>query len=288
MHLDCYWQVAGHWSDLRWDAEQLPRPGRDAARPGRAGLPDLPVDELVRQPPQPVLRRGRGGRATSCKRADGSTYVADVWHGTLPGLRHRRLHPTRDASAWFQVAAAPAARAGRGRLQDRLRRGRAGRRGGRQRHDRRRNCTTSTACSSTTPSPTVTREVAGHVMVWARSSFLGGQRHSAQWGGDTNCSYPAMASTLRGGLSHGLAGVPFWSHDAGGFTGTPTPDLYVRGPSSARCRRWCASTAPPAGCPGTSPASPTRARSAALRLRYRLHALPLLGRGRVGPDRRCR
>ena len=43
----------------------------------------------------------------------------------------------------------------------------------------------------------------GTRMVWARSSFLGGQRHSAQWGGDTNCSYPAMGSTLRGGLSHG-------------------------------------------------------------------------------------
>ncbi len=74
----------------------------------------------------------------------------------------------------------------------------------------------------------ITQEVAGHGMVWARSSYLGGQRHSAQWGGDTNCSYPAMGSTLRGGLSHGLAGVPFWSHDAGGFTGTPTPDLFVR------------------------------------------------------------
>jgi alpha-D-xyloside xylohydrolase len=37
-----------------------------------------------------------------------------------------------------------------------------------------------------------------------------------------------MASTLRGGLTHGLSGVPFWSHDAGGFNGTPTPDLYVR------------------------------------------------------------
>src|ERR671932_202613 len=74
----------------------------------------------------------------------------------------------------------------------------------------------------------VTREVAGHGMVWARSSYLGGQRHSAQWGGDTNCSYPAMASTLRGGLSHGLSGIPFWSHDAGGFTGTPGADLYAR------------------------------------------------------------
>jgi alpha-D-xyloside xylohydrolase len=74
----------------------------------------------------------------------------------------------------------------------------------------------------------VTREVNGHGLVWARSSFLGGQRHSAQWGGDTYTSYAAMSSTLRGGLSHGLSGVPFWSHDAGGFTGRPSDDLYIR------------------------------------------------------------
>jgi alpha-D-xyloside xylohydrolase len=37
-----------------------------------------------------------------------------------------------------------------------------------------------------------------------------------------------MSSTLRGGLSHGLSGVPFWSHDAGGFTGRPSDDLYIR------------------------------------------------------------
>ena len=72
------------------------------------------------------------------------------------------------------------------------------------------------------------RRSPGTRMVWARSSFLGGQRHAAQWSGDVNATYPAMASTLRGGLSHGLSGVPFWSHDAGGFHGTPDPDLYVR------------------------------------------------------------
>src|ERR1044071_7868711 len=31
----------------------------------------------------------------------------------------------------------------------------------------------------------VTREAHGHAMIWGRSSYLGGQRHAAQWGGDT-------------------------------------------------------------------------------------------------------
>ena len=59
-------------------------------------------------------------------------------------------------------------------------------------------------------------------------TYAGGQRHAAQWGGDPNCTYPALASTLRGGLSMGMCGHAFWSHDMGGFHRQPTADLYVR------------------------------------------------------------
>src|SRR5262249_14564777 len=74
-----------------------------------------------------------------------------------------------------------------------------------------------------------TEEVTGHSgLVWARSTFAGGQRHAAQWSGDVNCSFPAMAATLRGGLSMAMCGHAFWSHDVGGFTGHPSPELYAR------------------------------------------------------------
>jgi alpha-D-xyloside xylohydrolase len=65
-------------------------------------------------------------------------------------------------------------------------------------------------------------------LVWGRSTYAGGQRHAAQWGGDPNCTFQALASTLRGGLSFGLSGHAFWSHDIGGFHGEPTPEVYVR------------------------------------------------------------
>jgi alpha-D-xyloside xylohydrolase len=69
-------------------------------------------------------------------------------------------------------------------------------------------------------------------LVWGRSTYAGGQRHAAQWGGDTISTYQGLASTLRGGLSIGLSGHPFWSHDIGGFhlqpTHRPAPDLYIR------------------------------------------------------------
>jgi alpha-D-xyloside xylohydrolase len=75
----------------------------------------------------------------------------------------------------------------------------------------------------------VTRAVTGGPgMVWGRSTYAGGQRHAAQWGGDPNCTFPAMASTLRGGLSMAIVGHAFWSHDIGGFHHQPTPELFVR------------------------------------------------------------
>jgi alpha-D-xyloside xylohydrolase len=37
-----------------------------------------------------------------------------------------------------------------------------------------------------------------------------------------------MAETLRGGLSLGMSGFGFWSHDIGGFEGTPTAELFKR------------------------------------------------------------
>jgi alpha-D-xyloside xylohydrolase len=75
----------------------------------------------------------------------------------------------------------------------------------------------------------VTEEVTGRPgLVWGRSTYAGGQRHAAQWGGDPNCTFQGMASTMRGGLSMGVCGHAFWSHDIGGFHHTPTPELYTR------------------------------------------------------------
>jgi alpha-D-xyloside xylohydrolase len=37
-----------------------------------------------------------------------------------------------------------------------------------------------------------------------------------------------MAETLRGGISLGLCGFGFWSHDIGGFEGTPNAALFKR------------------------------------------------------------
>lgn len=68
----------------------------------------------------------------------------------------------------------------------------------------------------------------GEAVVFARSATCGSQRYPLHWGGDNSSSYPSMAETLRGGLSLGLCGFGFWSHDISGFNDTATPDLYKR------------------------------------------------------------
>ncbi len=68
----------------------------------------------------------------------------------------------------------------------------------------------------------------GEAVVFARSATCGGQKFPVHWGGDNSSTYPSMAETLRGGLSLGLCGFGYWSHDISGFNDTATPDLYKR------------------------------------------------------------
>lgn len=73
----------------------------------------------------------------------------------------------------------------------------------------------------------ITKSITGYPFIWARSSWAGSQRYPVHWGGDPATTNTAMAATLRGGLSIGLSGFTFWSHDIGGFV-TATPEDLLR------------------------------------------------------------
>ncbi|HCX44303.1 MAG TPA: alpha-xylosidase [Oscillibacter sp.] len=68
----------------------------------------------------------------------------------------------------------------------------------------------------------------GDSLVWGRSAYAGCQRYPVYWGGDSDSDYNGMYHSLRGGLSLGLSGFPFWSHDVGGYFCTPEPNVYIR------------------------------------------------------------
>lgn len=74
----------------------------------------------------------------------------------------------------------------------------------------------------------ITKEVTGDNIIWARSTWAGSQRYPLHWGGDAANTNTAMAATLRSGLSMGLSGFTFWSHDIGGFVQRTPEDIYRR------------------------------------------------------------
>ncbi|TWB09712.1 alpha-D-xyloside xylohydrolase [Nitrospirillum amazonense] len=65
--------------------------------------------------------------------------------------------------------------------------------------------------------------------LFSRASWIGAQRYPAQWGGDPQADWEGMAGNLRGGLSWGLSGAPYYATDVGGFyRDQRDPILYVR------------------------------------------------------------
>ena len=74
----------------------------------------------------------------------------------------------------------------------------------------------------------ITKQIHGESIIWARSAWAGSQRYPLHWGGDAPNTNYGMLSTLHGGLSLGLSGFAFWSHDIGGFVVPAPEDLYRR------------------------------------------------------------
>lgn len=72
----------------------------------------------------------------------------------------------------------------------------------------------------------LTRQVTGENIIWARAGWAGSQRYPVHWGGDAGKTFSAMAGTLRAGLSLGVCGFSFWSHDIGGFAGANDLQVY--------------------------------------------------------------
>ncbi|WP_029192249.1 alpha-xylosidase [Paenibacillus harenae] len=64
--------------------------------------------------------------------------------------------------------------------------------------------------------------------LFARSATAGGQKFPVHWGGDCYADYESMAESLRGGLSLGISGFGFWSHDIGGFENTAPVHVFKR------------------------------------------------------------
>ena len=68
----------------------------------------------------------------------------------------------------------------------------------------------------------------GEGIIWGRSAWAGSQRYPLHWGGDAATTNTGLLGTIREGLSFGLSGFSFWSHDIGGFVTQSPDELYRR------------------------------------------------------------
>jgi alpha-D-xyloside xylohydrolase len=113
--------------------------------------------------------------------------------------------------------------------------------------------------------------------LFTRATWSGGQRYPSQWGGDPQADWGGLAANLRGGVSWGLTGAPFYATDVGGFYGdTRDPILYVRWAQASVFSAHMRLHGIGAREPWSYGAEAERAATQALKLRYRL--IPYLHR----------
>jgi len=226
LHLDCYWQRFGRWSEMLWDEEMFPDP--------EAMLREIKamnfrvclwINPYIGTESERFLEADEKGYLL--KDRNGTSYVAGLWGDFHPPVGIVDF-TNPEAVAWFKGLLRPLLRQGVDVFKTDFGEGVPA-------DSRAHNGMTGEDLHNLYPLlyndvvAEVTAEETGRAgMVWGRSTYAGGQRHAAQWGGDPNCTYGGMASTLRGGLSMAACGHAFWSHDIGGFHRDPTPELYVR------------------------------------------------------------
>jgi alpha-D-xyloside xylohydrolase len=65
--------------------------------------------------------------------------------------------------------------------------------------------------------------------LFSRAAWAGQQKYPGQWGGDPQADWGGLAASIRGSLSWGMSGGPFFATDIGGFyRDQRDPVLYVR------------------------------------------------------------
>ena len=224
VHFDCYWMKALRWCDFTWDEDVFPDPEGMLARLHDRGLRvSVWINPYLGQA-SPLFREAADA-GYLVRTPDGDVWQWDLW---VAGMGLVDL-TNPDARAWF------AARV-RGLL------------------DQGVDCV-KTDFGERIPTDVVWHDGSdpqrmhnhyaqlynrtvfealeeargpGEAVVFARSATTGGQQFPVHWGGDCESTWVAMAESLRGGLSLGLSGFGFWSHDIGGFEGTPSADVFQR------------------------------------------------------------
>ncbi|MEU5820350.1 alpha-xylosidase [Streptomyces sp. NPDC047803] len=223
-HFDCFWMREYQWSDFRWDPDVFPDPEGMLARLKERGLRiSMWINPYIAQKSALFAEGAELGHLV--RRPNGDVWQWDLWQ---PGMALVDF-TSPAAREWYT-----------GKLRVLL--------------DQGVDCF-KTDFGERVPTDVVWHDGSdpermhnfyaqlynrtvfellekerghGEAVLFARSATAGGQQFPVHWGGDCFASFTAMAESLRGGLSLSLSGFGFWSHDIGGFEGTPDPAVFKR------------------------------------------------------------
>ncbi|HYF62498.1 MAG TPA: alpha-xylosidase [Herpetosiphonaceae bacterium] len=223
-HFDCFWMREFHWCDFEWDPRTFPDPAGMLRRLKERGL-----RICVWINPYIAQRSALFGEGMAAgyllKKPDGDVWQSDMWQSGM-GLVD---FSNPAARAWYA-----------GKLKRLLDMGVDCFKtdfGERIPTDvayfdgadpQRMHNYYAQLYNQTVFDLLVAERGAGEAVLFARSATAGGQQFPVHWGGDCESTFESMAESLRGGLSLGLSGFGFWSHDIGGFEGMPPAAVYKR------------------------------------------------------------
>ena len=223
-HFDCFWMREFHWTDFEWDARVFPDP---AGMLARLHEKDLRVSAWLNPyiaQRSALFAEGRDAgylvRTTS-----GDVWQWDMWQAGMALVDF--TNP--DAVRWFQDKIRTLLELGVDAIKTDF--------GERIPTDVVWHDGSSPDAMHNWYTQLYNQAVfevleeyrgAGEAVLFARSATTGGQKMPVHWGGDNSSSFESMAESLRGGLSLSFSGFGFWSHDIGGFEGTPDPAVFKR------------------------------------------------------------
>jgi alpha-D-xyloside xylohydrolase len=223
-HFDCFWMKGFHWTDFKWDEDVFPDPVGMISRLKEKGLKVcLWINPYIAQ--RSVLFEEGKAKGYLVKKPNGDVYQVDLWQPAMALVDF--TNP--DACEWFA-----------GYLRELVDSG---------------VDSFKTDFGERIPTDVVYYDGADPVKMhnyytylynkvvfevleqkigkneatlFARSATVGGQKFPVHWGGDCYADYESMAESLRGGLSLGMSGFGFWSHDIGGFENTAPSHVFKR------------------------------------------------------------
>lgn len=227
-HFDCFWLRPFHWTDFAWDPTSFPDPQAQIARLKQANLVakiSVWTNPYVAQA-SPVFAHA-AEKGYLLKRANGDIWQWDLWQTGMAIVDF--TNPA--ARAWFAECLEKLFATGVDAIKTDF---------------GERIPTTDVAWFDASVDPNRMHNYYAYLynqlvyealqkrygeheaVLFARSACAGTQRFPLHWGGDCESTPAALAESVRGGLSLGLASFASWTSDIGGFEGKPPPWIYKR------------------------------------------------------------